>query len=245
MIGLEPRGSGFRAELSGGEWVNADQVVIATGLGAYAFIPESLRAERVIHSYQLADWAALRGERVLVVGGGQSAGEAIRRLRADNEVHWAHREPIRYYNVPLNLPGAAFSVLSASPWLMRRLPSAWVADALRRFSGPTISPDLAPLIDDVPRVALGERGASGYPVVVACTGFKVSLERLPFLSASLRERVRCEDSVPVLDRRFQSSCPGLFFIGAAAERAFGPTLRFVLGSGFAAKTVAAALVSSA
>jgi hypothetical protein len=43
---------------------------------------------------------------------------------------------------------------------------------------------------------------------------------------------------PVLSRRFESSVPGLYFTGLAAASTFGPAMRFVCGTRFAAPTVA-------
>jgi hypothetical protein len=52
----------------------------------------------------------------------------------------------------------------------------------------------------------------------------------------LRE-VRTVKGYPILDRRFESSLPGLFFVGATAAYSFGPYCRFVAGSGYAARTL--------
>ncbi|HET9260763.1 MAG TPA: hypothetical protein VFP42_11620 [Acidimicrobiia bacterium] len=42
---------------------------------------------------------------------------------------------------------------------------------------------------------------------------------------------------PTLDRHFQSSVPGLFFVGSASAAAFGPLMRFVLGARFTARVL--------
>lgn len=73
--------------------------------------------------------------------------------------------------------------------------------------------------------------------VIAGTGFKVDLARLPFLDPTLRSRVKQLANTPILDRHFQSSVPGLFFVGAAAANSFGPLLRFAYGAGFASKQI--------
>lgn len=43
--------------------------------------------------------------------------------------------------------------------------------------------------------------------------------------------------MPVLSGRFESSVPGLFFVGLAAADSFGPLMRFVAGARFAAPRV--------
>ena len=74
--------------------------------------------------------------------------------------------------------------------------------------------------------------------VIAGTGYRVALSRLEFLDASLQSQLRKAEDTPVLDRHFESSVPGLFFVGVAAANSFGPLLRFAFGAKFAATTVA-------
>jgi NADPH-dependent 2,4-dienoyl-CoA reductase/sulfur reductase-like enzyme len=77
--------------------------------------------------------------------------------------------------------------------------------------------------------------------VIAGTGYRVDLKRLAFLDADLRDRVTTFAGYPVLDQRFQSSVPGLHFVGLTAAVSFGPVQRFVAGAGFAARRVASAM----
>ncbi len=77
-------------------------------------------------------------------------------------------------------------------------------------------------------------------VLIAC-GYRFDLERLGFVDAEVRGSVAVRDGWPVLDRTFRSTAPGLFFVGYAAERRFGPISRFVLGTRFTAGRVAEAL----
>jgi hypothetical protein len=77
--------------------------------------------------------------------------------------------------------------------------------------------------------------------VVAATGYKVSLERLPFIEPSLRGRIRHVDGAPLLRRNFESSVPGLFVCGLASAASFGPLARFAYGAGFATRVLTRAL----
>jgi hypothetical protein len=43
------------------------------------------------------------------------------------------------------------------------------------------------------------------------------------------------EHTPVLASDFQSSIPGLYFVGVTAANSFGPVLRFAFGSEFAAR----------
>jgi hypothetical protein len=45
----------------------------------------------------------------------------------------------------------------------------------------------------------------------------------------------------MLTRHFETSSPGLHIVGAPAAWAFGPLMRFVAGSDFASRRVAAAI----
>ena len=42
----------------------------------------------------------------------------------------------------------------------------------------------------------------------------------------------------MLSSSFESSMPGLYFVGVAAANSFGPVMRFAFGAGFAARTLA-------
>lgn len=73
--------------------------------------------------------------------------------------------------------------------------------------------------------------------VIAATGYKANLNSLPFLSHDIRSRLNTIENAPVLSSNFESSMPGLYFVGAAATISFGPVMRFAVGSKFAARCV--------
>jgi lysine/ornithine N-monooxygenase len=77
--------------------------------------------------------------------------------------------------------------------------------------------------------------------VIVSAGFRFSLERMEFLSPTVRAAIRVRDGWPELDRYFRTSDPDLLFVGFAAERRFGPIARFVSGSRFTARRVHEAL----
>lgn len=66
--------------------------------------------------------------------------------------------------------------------------------------------------------------------VIAATGYRISPASFPFLTHSLKEKVSWENGWPTLSRRFESTAPGLHFIGLASARSFGPVMRFVDGA---------------
>ena len=74
--------------------------------------------------------------------------------------------------------------------------------------------------------------------VVAGTGYEPDVDRIGFLESGLARRIERIERAPRLSSTFESSVPGLYFIGAAAAFSFGPLLRFVCGAKFASSTVA-------
>jgi lysine/ornithine N-monooxygenase len=79
--------------------------------------------------------------------------------------------------------------------------------------------------------------------VIAGTGYRPDPTRLVFLHPAVRESVATVAGVPALDRSYESSVPGLYFVGYPAALSFGPVMRFVFGADFAARTVARDLAS--
>lgn len=74
--------------------------------------------------------------------------------------------------------------------------------------------------------------------VIAATGYRVDLRRLPFLEARDLAQIRSVEHTPVLSSNFESSLPGLYFVGTSAANTFGPLLRFALGAKFTARRLA-------
>ncbi|GAB2674306.1 YpdA family putative bacillithiol disulfide reductase [Saccharopolyspora gloriosae] len=81
--------------------------------------------------------------------------------------------------------------------------------------------------------------------VVCATGYPPDLERFGFLNPRLRSRLRTLARTPRVDAHFESSVPGLFFVGASVAPSHGPVMRFVYGSDHAVRRVSARLSSSA
>jgi hypothetical protein len=69
------------------------------------------------------------------------------------------------------------------------------------------------------------------------TGYKVDVSRYGFLSTGLLKQLGLSDGYPELSAGFESSVPGLHFVGAPAARSFGPLCRFVSGTRFTARAL--------
>ena len=71
--------------------------------------------------------------------------------------------------------------------------------------------------------------------VIAGTGYRVDMRRLAFFGSAILDRLDCVNYTPRLSRAFESSLPGLHFVGTAAANSFGPMMRFAYGAGFVSK----------
>ncbi len=76
--------------------------------------------------------------------------------------------------------------------------------------------------------------------VVAATGYRAEVSRLPFLG-QVQGDIQTINGAPLLNRSFESSLPGLHFVGFMAGATFGPSMRFIYGTRFAARRVAQSL----
>jgi thioredoxin reductase len=81
--------------------------------------------------------------------------------------------------------------------------------------------------------------------VIAATGYRFDVDRIAFLSPSLRQEIARINGFPRLSGNFESSVPGLYFTGLAAGATFGPLLRFVCGTHFASPHLAKVIARSA
>ncbi len=80
--------------------------------------------------------------------------------------------------------------------------------------------------------------------VLAATGYRVDLANLGFLGPQLRRGIQLTGSFPQLSSSFESSVPGLYFVGLPAAATFGPLMRFVCGTRFASGRVSRAIGSA-
>src|SRR5438094_364210 len=78
--------------------------------------------------------------------------------------------------------------------------------------------------------------------VIAATGYRFDLQRLPFLSQSLKAQLRAELHGPRLSSTFESSVPGLYFTGLASANTFGPAMRHIQGTDFTARRISRHIV---
>ncbi|HEX4207410.1 MAG TPA: NAD(P)-binding domain-containing protein [Ktedonobacteraceae bacterium] len=77
--------------------------------------------------------------------------------------------------------------------------------------------------------------------VLLATGYAIDLRNLAMLHPQLASQVEADSYTPLLNSHFESSVPGLYFVGLSSVRAFGPLYRFVAGSKASARRVAGAV----
>jgi cation diffusion facilitator CzcD-associated flavoprotein CzcO len=77
--------------------------------------------------------------------------------------------------------------------------------------------------------------------VILGTGYRADIKRLPMLHPSLLPHIKTYRNAPILSRTFESTVPGLYFIGYTSVLSCGPLYRFVIGTDAAAHQVAGAI----
>ncbi|NGO67187.1 NAD(P)/FAD-dependent oxidoreductase [Streptomyces sp. SB3404] len=79
--------------------------------------------------------------------------------------------------------------------------------------------------------------------IIAATGYRVHLAAMDFLGHELRAALARSGRapVPLLGAGLESSVPGLYFTGLPAAASYGPLMRFVAGTRFASRRIAASV----
>ena len=86
-----------------------------------------------------------------------------------------------------------------------------------------------------------DSGVQIYDHVLLGTGYRIDISKLGVLSPQLLSAIDCRDGSPLLRAGFESTVPGLHFVGASAVDSHGPLMRFIAGAGHAARSVARAM----
>jgi thioredoxin reductase len=74
--------------------------------------------------------------------------------------------------------------------------------------------------------------------VIAGTGFRIDIARLPFLSEEIQAGLVTRANCPLVNRAGESTIPGLYFAGAPTMPSLGPGVRFISGTHHTAARVA-------
>jgi thioredoxin reductase len=279
IMSIDRAAGGFLLRASDGEELIAKQVVIATGIGRFGFIPpelSNLPPDLLTHSVHLVDFKQFDGRNVIVIGAGASAMDAAAALRRHGanitvvartpEVRFSPPIPARQNIVknlfkPVNPLGVGWKgvLCVKGPLLFHTLPEALRVHVVKTFLGPApgwfVREELEGRVPFVLGTTItGAQVENGRPQltlrlrneqtkclsadhIVAGTGFRVDVRRLNMLSSEIKNGLRRVDQAPALTRDFESSIPGLYFVGTASANSFGPYMRFVAGTGFSSRRV--------
>jgi FAD-dependent urate hydroxylase len=277
VVGIEITCRGFRLALNDGDFVQVQRVVVATGIALFARRPpqcSELPSTLVSHTSEHRNLKRFAGQRLIVVGGGQSAletaallheiGTEVEVIVRQPGVHWLDQKmrwlkskanpirPLLYPPTDVGPPG--LNLIVAMPNLFKRLPrplqekiayrcirpagTGWLLPRLRHVKITTgIGISSARRIGEHVSLDLSDGGKRCVDHVMLATGYQVDVSRYEFFSAGLLKALRVNDGYPELAAGFESSVPGLHFVGAPAARSFGPICRFVSGTPFTARAL--------
>jgi len=163
---------------------------------------------------------------------------------------WTHKKPFSFVLYGRGDVGPlGISVLVQHPGLFRRLPrrlqdafgvraihpgaSIWVRGRTRHvpiYENQAVV--RASIEGERVRIQLSDGTVRRFDHVILGTGYRIDIARYPFLSQELLGRIAMMNGYPCLSWGFESTSPGLYFVGAPAAWSFGPLMRFVDGTEF-------------
>jgi thioredoxin reductase len=126
-------------------------------------------------------------------------------------------------------------IASVSSWLRPRIETAKI----------TLSSEVvaAAALRDGLRLTLRDGTHRHIDHALLATGYQIDIARYAFLPPALLRSIKCFGGYPQLRSGFESSVPGLFFIGTTAAHSFGPLVRLICGNHYSAKAVTRAIVA--
>lgn len=214
-----------------------DMLVIGGGQSA-------LDAARILHTYDAKVEVVARQQQIRWVG----------------ENAWLHHLGFLSWCLysKLDVGPAGISRLVGFPNLFRRLPRGWQDRISLRSIRPAGTgwqrPQLAKVSmttdcyatsveiqGDRVSVKLNDGSERLVDHVIVGTGYRVDVRRYKFFNPGIQNSLKTVSGSPVLARGFESSVPGLHFVGKPAGWSFGPVLNFISGSHFAGAELARAI----
>jgi FAD-dependent urate hydroxylase len=268
VSGLERCDAGFVATLDDGSQIGAERVVAAPGNRYFAQVPEwaaELPTGVGLHTCDLVRFDDVVGERVLIVGGRQSAYEWAALLGENGaaRIDIVHRHDLprfdrvnwnfvdEFMDATINIPGWWRSLprteqnkISQRFWQVGRLTLEWwltprlTGDRFHFWPNAQVLGTTSEPDATVVTLSNGERFSVDR--VIFATGYKAELANVPYLQPLVSD-IDVVDGCPALDENFQSSIAGLYFPGFAASQDFGPFLGFTKACPATATLIADAL----
>ena len=155
--------------------------------------------------------------------------------------YFCAQAPLLFYRLPAHLKQRAIRshMHPAGGWFMR----ARVEGKIPMLLGRSIAN--AETKGDRVHLTLIDQAGKGETVscdhVIAATGYRTDMRRIPFLASELRARIAMAGEPPAISDNFETQIPGLYAVGMAAMDSFGPLLRFMVGAEFVAPRLASHL----
>lgn len=262
----------FEAVLQGGGTITAKNVVLALGFRYFKNVPDPYPAlfppGRFAHTCDFVDFSLLKGKRVLIIGGRQSAFEwaALIHEQGADAVHLSYRHPTSSFEQSdWSWVNPVVDSMAEDPGWFRRLTAEEKDQVSRRMWAEgrlKLEPWLAARITNdkvklfphshvttckgLPGGELEVRLSSGTALavdhVILATGYKVDVGQIPLLAkGNILARLESRNGFPALDEHFQSNIPGLFFTSTCATQDFGPFFAFTVSVRASATLIGAAL----
>jgi thioredoxin reductase len=149
--------------------------------------------------------------------------------------------PLLFYRLPRHLKDRAIAshMHPAAGWFMREQVEGRLPVSLGRALAKAEAKDgrVALTLAD----AHGKEETLGFDRIIAATGYRVDMRKVPFLGAELSNAIAPNGGSPVVSDNFETAVPGLYATGLTAMETFGPLMRFMVGSEFAAPRLASHL----
>jgi len=156
---------------------------------------------------------------------------------------------------PTDVGGRLNGWIAAFPDVFRRMPKRYHPTIAYKCIRPAGAGWLLPRMGDVPittertvitaepsdgrlLLTLDDKSERVVDHVLLGTGYKIDVTRYEFLAPELAQSVERVNGYPVLRPGFETSARGLHFMGAPAALSFGPIMRFVVGTWYAAPSLA-------
>ncbi|MGA7671420.1 MAG: NAD(P)-binding domain-containing protein [Nitrolancea sp.] len=179
----------------------------------------------------------------------------IRWLSRSAKLHALPQKAQHLLYAPTDVGPPGLSWIVAKPEIFRRMPKPWHEPIAYRSIRPAGAGWLVPRLEKVPlttdqvvvnateqggRVALkladgGEREADH---VLLATGYAINVDCYEFLDRDIHSRLAHQNGYPKLTNGFESTVPGLHFLGAASAISFSPVMRFVSGTWYTTDALA-------
>ncbi len=257
----------FEAILQDGKTIVARNVVLALGFGYFKNIPEPYPAlfppGRFAHTCDLVEFAPLKGKRVLIIGGRQSAFEwaAMINEQGADTVYLSYRHATPAFEpADWSWVNPLVEAIVANPDWFRRMTAEekdrvnrrlWAEGRLKLepWLAKRITRDTIKLFPQSQVTACRELAGGELEVrvngqtievdhIILATGYKVNVSQIPLLATgNILTQLEIQDGYPILDDHLQSSVPGLFFTSMCAVQDFGPFFGFTVAVRTSAKLI--------